>query len=176
MTAPPDTSAGSLVLFEGLVSGVDPTSTEIVLRVVSELDRLNVPMPRNLYMPSCGHVLYDAGCGIVKATFTVAGTASGTPTTVVIPTSRTEADGYFNLGVIAFTNGPAAGSRRGVKSYVNASGTFTVSLPFPAAPVAGNTFNAYPGCDKSQATCSTKYSNLTRFRGFPYVPRPEQAH
>ena len=31
-------------------------------------------------------------------------------------------------------------------------------------------FTAYPGCDKTQATCSSsKFSNLVNFEGFPYV-------
>jgi len=47
-------------------------------------------------------------------------------------------------------------------------------LPF--APAAGDVFTAYPGCDKTQATCaSPKFSNLVNFEGFPYVPAPETA-
>jgi len=44
---------------------------------------LDYDMPRNLFSPTCLHVLYDAGCGIVRGTFGLdglvgAGSNSGT--------------------------------------------------------------------------------------------------
>jgi hypothetical protein len=43
------------------------------------------------------------------------------------------------------------------------------------APEAGDGVSVYPGCDKTKTMCGTKYVNINRFRGFPFVPRPEQA-
>ncbi len=167
-----DTTPGSVVLFEGNVAGVDPGSTQIKLQVKSELDRLNVAMPRYLYQPACGHTVYNAGCGLVKATWTVTGTATGTPTTTTIPSARAEATGYFNLGVLVMTSGASAGARRAVRSF--AGGLFTLTLPLPAAPAPGDTFSVFPGCDRSLgAQGCTKFSNTPRFRGMPWVPRPE---
>jgi hypothetical protein len=40
-------------------------------------------------------------------------------------------------------------------------------------PAPGDTFIAYPGCDKTQSTCSGKFSNLVNFGGSPYIPVPE---
>jgi uncharacterized phage protein (TIGR02218 family) len=67
-----------------------------------------------------------------------------------------------------------------VKTYTNSAGVktivpafaFSVGSSTQTAPANGDTFNIYPGCDKKQATCSTKFANLTHFRGFPYIPRP----
>jgi hypothetical protein len=42
-------------------------------------------------------------------------------------------------------------------------------------PNTGDTFTAYPGCDKTQNTCTSKFNNLVNFGGFPYVPVPEAA-
>lgn len=168
-----DTSAGSIVLFEGNVAGVEPSSTAVKLTVKSELERLNVQMPRHLYQPGCNHAVYDTGCALVKATYTVTGTATGTPTTTTIPSARAEANGYFNLGVLTVTSGAAAGARRAVKDFTG--GTFTLALPLPTAMAPGDTFSVYPGCDKTRGTCNTKFANLGRFRGFPFVPRPETA-
>jgi len=69
--------------------------------------------------------------------------------------------------------GPNAGISRTVKTHT--SGALTVLQPWPFAVASGNTFTAYPGCDKAQATCSGKFSNLVRFRGMPYIPIPETA-
>lgn len=168
-----DTSPGALTLFEGAVSSVEPSSTEIKVVVKSELERLNVPMPRHLFMPGCNHAVYDPGCGLVKSTFTVTGTATGVPTTTTVPSARGEAADYFRLGVLTMTSGASSGARRAVKAF--SGGLFTLALPLPFAPAAGDTFSVYPGCDHTRATCLAKFANLNRFRGFPYVPRVESA-
>jgi hypothetical protein len=38
---------------------------------------------------------------------------------------------------------------------------------------SGATFTVRAGCDKTQGTCTTKFSNLARFRGMPYIPVAE---
>ena len=45
---------------EGLVTG-----TEVQLTINSDLELLNVQMPRNIYQDQCLHTVYDAGCGLV---------------------------------------------------------------------------------------------------------------
>lgn len=166
-----DTSLGALLLFEGVVGGVDIYSTRIDLKVKADLDRLNIPMPRTLIMPGCSNTFGDANCGKSLPALTVTVTATGTPTTTSVPSARGEASGYFNLGVIQMTSGPAAGSRRSIAAF--SGGTFTPSVPFTVAPNAGDTFTAYPGCDRSFATCGSKYSNQSAYRGAPFVPPPE---
>ena len=84
-----------------------------------------------------------------------------------------KADSYFDNGQIAFTSGANAGLVKAVRQYLGQQFTFNSPLPF--VPTAGDTFIAYPGCDKTQATCTTKFSNLVNFEGFPYVPVPETA-
>lgn len=168
-----DVSPGTVVRFVGNVSTVKPSSTRVVLQVKSDLERLNAPMPRDVYTPQCVHAVYDAGCTLSRATFTVTGTATGVPTTTTVPSALAQATGYFALGVITMTSGAAVGQKRAVKTF--AGGLLTLTLPFTAAPAAGDTFTVYPGCDKLQATCSGKFSNLTHFTAFPYIPRPETA-
>lgn len=167
------TIVGSLVMFEGEVAGVDPSSTEVKLTVKSELERLNIKQPHNIFSPKCQNCLYDAMCGLNRATYTVTGTATGVPTTTIIPSALAQATDYFQLGVLVFTSGPSAGARRAVKSF--SGGTIVPSIPLPVAPVAGNTFTIYPGCDHTTATCSTKFNNLGNNRSFPFVPPPETA-
>lgn len=173
MAAWGDTSNGSLCLFEGVVAGVDISSAVVTLHVKSDLDALNRMMPRTLIMPGCANAFGDANCGKSLAALTVTGTATGSPTVYTVPSARAEAAGYFNLGVIQMTSGPAAGARRSITGF--SGGLFTVGIPFPAAPQAGDTFSAYPGCDRTFGTCGTKWANQGAFRGAPFVPVPEAA-
>lgn len=85
----------------------------------------------------------------------------------------TKPTGYYDNGQIVFTSGANNGLVKAVKSYSAQQFFFNSPLPFP--PNAGDTFIAYPGCDKTQATCSSKFNNLANFEGFPYVPVPETA-
>jgi uncharacterized phage protein (TIGR02218 family) len=166
-----DTSLGSVVIFEGAVASVDPETVQVVLHVKSDLERLAQPWPRVVFQPGCANAFGDAGCGKVLSTLTVSGTATGTPTSTTIPSALGQAAGYFALGTLTMTSGAASGARRTVSGF--SGGTLTLSTPLPIAPSAGDTFTVTPGCDRSFATCGTKWSNQNRYRGCPWVPPPE---
>lgn len=170
-----DTSLGVLLRFSGEVGEVDPLTTAVGLIVKSDMQKLQVMIPRNLITPACSHILFDAGCGLTKASFAVNGTMTAGSTALSILSAVGGASGYYNLGVLVVTSGPSTGARVPIASF--ASGTFGLGIALPFAPTGGggDTFTVYPGCDKTSATCNTKFSNLTRFRGFPNVPRPESA-
>jgi hypothetical protein len=51
----------------------------------------------------------------------------------------------------------------------------TVIPPLVAAPSPGDTFTAWPGCDRMLATCEIKFNNRLRYRGQPWIPAPETA-
>jgi uncharacterized phage protein (TIGR02218 family) len=169
-----DTSAGTVLLFQGTMSESQFGRTEANLTVKSALELLNVKMPRNLYSPQCIHTLYDTGCGLTKASFAITGTISAGATTRVLPCNLTQASGWFDQGTLVLTSGANNGVKRNIQTYTG--GQATLSYPLSVAPSAGDNFTAYPGCDKTQATCqSTKFNNLIGFRGFPYIPTPEAA-
>ena len=168
------TTAGVLIMFTGRVAEVESTRVGIRMNVNSDLELLNVNLPRNVYQAGCRHKLYDAGCTLVKATWTDTDAAGAGCTTMSITSTLAAADGYYDLGVITFTSGANSGLSRTVKSY--ASSVVTLSFPLPEAPDAADTFSIYPGCDKVQTTCDTKFSNLLNFGGMPYIPAPETAY
>jgi uncharacterized phage protein (TIGR02218 family) len=171
-----DTTPGTLILFGGRMGEMTPSRTAIVCTVKADLDLLELPLPRNIYQPACLHALFDSGCGLVRASFTATGTVQGGSTAASIITGLGLASGYYDLGALTITSGPNTGITRTVKAYASAGpGTVTLTRPFPSSDVVGRTFSMYPGCDKRQATCSGKFSNLARFRGYPYVPTPENA-
>lgn len=166
-----DTSLGPVVIFEGAVASVDPETFQVVLHVKSDLERLAIPMPRVVFQPGCANAFGDAGCGKVLSTLTVSGTATGAPTSTTIPSALGQAADYFAMGTLTMTSGAASGARRTVRAF--SGGLLTLSTPLPTAPTAGDTFTVAPGCDRSFATCGTKWANQNRFRGCPWVPPPE---
>lgn len=165
-----DTSKGDFIAFAGRVSTVNPSSTEVRLSIKSDLELLNVQMPRNVYQPGCSRTLFDSGCGKLRAAYQKTATVTGGDR-YTVNTSLPDPGGWFDLGVITFTSGPNAGVSRTVKSFQ--SGTFTLALPLPYA--AAGSITAVPGCDKTKSTCQSKFNNLAAFRGFPFVPKPETA-
>ena len=165
-----DTSNGTVVLFEGAVAGLDVGSTQVVVHVKSDLNQLQIQMPRTLFTPSCANAFGDAGCGISLATYTVAKTVSGGSTASSLTGASGQPDGYYQNGVVAFTSGACNGSRCAVSAYVG--GVLTLATPLPAVPSPGDSFTVYPNCGRTQAGCAA-FGNSTRFRGCPYVPAPE---
>lgn len=163
---------GVVNLFTGIVGEVQADSGTVKLTVNSMLRALNTAFPRNYFLPQCNHALFDAGCTLLASSYAFSGTVAATGTATNFTTNAAAADGYYALGYVVWLTGANAGLKSFVKSYANASGAFTLAYPI-SPPAAGDTFTAYPGCDKTQATCTSKFANLQHFRGFPYEPTPE---
>jgi uncharacterized phage protein (TIGR02218 family) len=165
---------GTLGLFQGRVSAIARSSRyEAQLTVNSDAELLNVMVPRNVYQPGCSNTLFDAACGLSKAANAWAATATSASDAAqsTFSTALANAAGFFDLGFVVGVTGPNAGVARTIKQF--SGGTITTIQPWPVAVVVGNTFTAYPGCDKTQATCTSKFANVLRFRGQPYIPAPE---
>lgn len=167
------TQVGSVTLFYGRVATVDQVGRTVAkITVKSLLVLLDIDMPRNLYQPSCLHALYDAGCTLAAASFATSGTAGAGSTPLVINWSGALA--VHTQGRVVFTSGANAGLSGTTRS-VAAATSFTLRKPLLAAPALGDTFTIYQGCDHTQPTCTTQFSNLVNFRAFPFVPPPETA-
>jgi hypothetical protein len=171
--APTDTSGGVLHGFEGMLQINELTRDTVRMEVRSDMERLNVMMPRNVYQPSCGNSLFDAGCGLSKGAFEIAGTVSLDSTSLrSVATGMGQAAGYFNGGTLRFTSGANAGALSTILNHV--SGVFTLMRPLNAAVHAGDAVVACPGCARTVAACAA-FGNLANFRGQPFVPTPETA-
>lgn len=171
-----DTTAGAVTMFVGRMAEVDASRSLATFSVSSHLELFNQNMPRNLYQPGCVNTLFDASCTLSKAAFAASPVCAGTQSAYQIQASIGQPTGYFDLGTIAFTSGANAGFSRTVQRWVNGSpGVLTLSSPFPNVPANGDAFLAYPGCDKRQSTCASKFRNLQHFRGFPNIPSPATA-
>jgi uncharacterized phage protein (TIGR02218 family) len=174
MTTPTDTSAGAVVLFTGRFSDIEVGRYSADVTVASDLELLNMKLPRSLYQQSCINTLYDAGCKLLKANFAATATIQTGSTQRVLKCALAQAAGHFNQGTVTMTSGPNNAVTRTIKAYT--PGEIILSYPLPTLPSVGNSFVAYPGCDKLKPTCeSAKFNNLPNFRGFPFIPVPETA-
>lgn len=175
------TPTGIVVMFVGRVAEVDIGRGVATFNVNSHLELLNLMMPRNLFQAGCVNSLGDHSCTINLETFagTVNGTAaSGSTAASLHITALGHAAGYYALGKIKGLVGANAGIWRTIKDYVPGTpDVITLTNPYGAAPLAGDTFRIYPGCNKSLTDTNgcAKFSNQANFRGTPFVPQPEQA-
>ena len=80
-----------------------------------------------------------------------------------------QANGYFENGVLRFTSGVCQGMSGVVKTYT--SNTFTLQLPLIIQPEVGDSFVAISGCKKRFVEdCIGKFANSLNFQGEPHVP------
>lgn len=166
-----DTSAGSIIMFEGEVRDSQAARLTATITVASASYKFDVSLPKNTYSPSCIHTLFDFGCAVSKTASGVSGTTTSGSTNSIVNSALGNGTDYFALGTITFTGGANNGVSRTVRNFTG--GTFNLSLPLPVQPTTGDTFTAYPGCDKALATCTSKFTNTANFRGYPFVPNPE---
>jgi len=165
------TTLGTILLFTGRIATLEIGRTQVRMSVNSDLELLNVKLPRNLFQPGCINTLFDGGCTLVQATYGTNSTVLTGSDADTILCGLAQAIDYFTHGTIKFTSGALNGVTATIKSYT--VGNIQLLLPLVATPAIGDAFTAYAGCDKQKATCSTKFANLLHFRGSPYIPTPE---
>lgn len=173
LTSPGGAVVGGVTLFKGRISTIDQVGrTQAILTVASDLVILDYDMPHNLFSPTCNHILYDAGCGVIRGTYAAAGTAAAGSTANQINFAGAAA--LHAQGAIVFSSGQNANVRATVKT-VSVGSFLALMYPLPFAPAAGDAFTVYAGCDHTLATCQSQFNNKVNFRGFPFVPPPEMA-
>ncbi|HCY17181.1 MAG TPA: hypothetical protein DHV21_14605 [Curvibacter sp.] len=170
---------GTLVWFTGVVADVLPSRMGCELVVKSPLTQLNQQTPRNLYQAGCLNDLYDSNCALNRAAHTVTGTvsavAAGNNPALTVTLATAVPARWAELGVLRFTTGANAGLGRTVQiqAGVGTGLVLQFSRPYPFAVTVGDAFTLTAGCDKAVGTCQSKFANLLRFRGQPYIPVPE---
>jgi uncharacterized phage protein (TIGR02218 family) len=173
-----NTSAGLINVTDGLVGAIT-SGKENALRMTidSYKDLLSINMPRNIFQAGCMNTLFDSACSVIKSNYLSTGSLSSGSTVSTLNTgSLSQSSGYFNLGSIEFTSGPNEGVIAFIQTHTKGSPTtITIVPPLPNVPGATDSFDIWPGCNKTPFTCQSKFSNLVNFRGFPFIPVPETA-
>jgi uncharacterized phage protein (TIGR02218 family) len=165
---------GTVVRFSGFIGQVEElTRSSAKLTVNAATAYLNMQLPSILLQPGCTNTLFDPRCGLLKAKFANNLTVQAGSTVNKLITTSAQTDTYFDNGQLIFTSGANNGLVKAIRQFIG--GVIFFNSPLPFAPNTGDTFTAYPGCDKTQSTCTTKFNNLPNFEGYPYVPAPETA-
>lgn len=77
---------------------------------------------------------------------------------------------YLQNGILTWTSGPNAGLKHEVKSHtVGASTEIEFYLPSFTTIATGHQFSVTAGCNKTFATCKSKFNNAINFGGFPSI-------
>ncbi len=168
---PTDTSAGTIKLFEGRLIEPEFDRNTINVSVASDLDELNVQMPRNLYQPSCSNTLFDHACGLNRENYALETVIAAGSTASRILCDIHQPQGWFTQGVIEFLEGGNKGLKRTIR--LHELDVLLLTLPLLENPEVGQRIKVYPGCDKRLETCQNRFNNFSRFRGAPFIPIPE---
>jgi len=168
-----DTSQGTLKLRRGWLGEVSLHKQQFVAEVRGLTQSLSQTIGE-LYAPACRATLGDSRCKVDMEAYTVTGSITQVLSTQEFyDASRDEASGLYSFGKITFTSGACNGLSMEVKEYVwtaDNGGQVILTLPMPYGLQAGDTYSLTQGCDKTVATCNTRFANIYNFRGEPYVP------
>jgi hypothetical protein len=163
-------------MFSGYVSDLDSVGRTLAkIKVRSDLERLNVQFPRDLFMPRCKNTFGDFRCGVDLNSLAVLGTVGGGATRSQIPWGGASAS--YALGKIHISNSDSVTRVRTVRK---ADGSkLYLEYPLDFTPANGLQFTAFPGCNRLLATggCLTYHAAdyQSRFGGYPFVPVAETA-
>lgn len=173
---------GAYRIFTGTIGEVDVGYGVCVLNIDSLTSLLNTQMPVNLFQYGCAHTLFGPGCNnsgsLPAASFAqnaaVTSSALSPPTITAAALAIPGGSATYALGKIQITDGPNKNFWRMIIAWDAGTKTMTLSAPFPFTLSAGDPFTAYPGCDKTKATC-TLFANLLNYGGEPDIPVPESS-
>jgi len=117
------------------------------------------------YQPMCRTDLFSSLCQLVASSFDHTGTVGTIVdrfTITVAGLSSPPADDWFNGGVGV----SASGFNFEISAWTLSTLTLKTNLPLCVSRfTAGEGLTLYPGCDKTGATCRTKFNNKINFQG-----------
>ena len=145
------------------------------MKVKTELVKLDIAYPRNIYQPSCLWVHYGFGCGldITDSRWRYGGAVGAGATATAIPWSGATTPN-FQQGILTFTSGVCDGEIATIRQ--STGGVLTLSGPLTAVPGAGDSFVANWGCDLTNgAQGCALYDNQAKRRSYDFVPPPSTA-
>lgn len=135
----------------------------------SLMTRLKQPGLRRPYSKNCPHLLYGADCRASQILHEQSITLDGVGSDgFVLISGDFDAmpDNFFAGGKIEFDAGGGNVERRGIREHVGSAVTITHPI---SQLLSTSTISAWPGCDRTKATCQSKFSNLDNYGGFPYM-------
>jgi len=171
-------SSDGLVYWKGRVASHNLKGETIGLKCESIFTSMRRPGVRARYQRNCRHAIYSSGCGVDKSGYAVSvevTAISGATLTCVGASAKV--DDYFLGGVIEFLDG----TYRLITSHTGNTIVIT-RISRELSNAAGYGYNygnyyggisaiLYPGCDRTLATCKSKFDNVVNQGGFKWIPQ-----
>lgn len=162
-------SRGAVELYRGRVTSIDYADTIYATLTCEPLLSRDVDLTVDMYSSNCTTDLGSALCTVnidaTKKNFTVASVSN----LQTFNTDLTDADTFYDNGIVLFTSGNNEGLAIEIGAYLQVGGQFVVRLLLPFAVAPGDTGTAYKGCDKTPTTCNDVFDNIANYRGLPSV-------
>jgi len=127
------------------------------------------------FMKSCSADLGDVHCGVNlnHARYLMQAIIQSVQDAAYVAVTLTGfADRWFTNGQMRVISGAQKGTICAIKAHRQDDDRAQIALWTPLSPAlaVGDQIELRAGCDKSFATCGTKFSNRINFRGFPHIP------
>lgn len=159
------------VLFKGFVDNISwVSSNSYIMQILGLANVFNQTVGRTVEVNCNYKKLGDNACGVVlddfKESYIV---TSVTDKSNFTDSNQNEQDNYFAYGgYVTFLSGNNIGVSREIVASLT-TGEFTTLTPFPYVITVSDTFDAFPGCQRSFNYCKTIFSNGLRFGGVGYL-------
>ncbi|MBA2881840.1 putative phage protein (TIGR02218 family) [Desulfosalsimonas propionicica] len=157
------TIADALVIWKGRVIGAEPRGEVVEISCESVYTSMRRSGLRYKAELICQHALYSADCGANQPAMRVDDTIAGiSGTTLTMNATGAYENGWFSGGIL---------ENDGDARFITSHAGNTIVLSRPLAGLAlGQAVALYPGCDRTMATCHSKFDNLDNHLGFAWVP------
>jgi uncharacterized phage protein (TIGR02218 family) len=118
--------------------------------------------------PECRAMLGDRRCRIDMAPRTRLTRISAVIAPDVVEVATAAAGNAYGYGRLCWISGAGSGTESAI---LRSDGTRLTLRDVPdSVPEAGDLVEIREGCDKSLATCSSRFANAANFRGEPHLP------
>jgi len=159
----------AILLFDGIMDKPTMQGGTFSLQITSRMN-LKIRSGR-LYQLMCQWKFGSTECTYSRAGTKKSGTVeTGSTTSVIVDSSRSEASDYWKHGLIEITSGDLKGQKRRVTAYNSDSDQISVDITFESVPIHDVTYDIYRGCDKTLDWCKDTLGNQANYGGFHTLP------
>jgi len=155
-----------ITILRGRVKAFSLKDQQVSVQCIGGSSIFGRKCPPYIYQSYCNHQLFDDRCGVDANSYyreLSKNDNSWNGSELTNADLAGDAAGYWTGGQI-FDDGLLD---KRIVTYHSGS-MLRVNVPFPYAD--SGWYIVVAGCDKSPATCKTKFNNFDNFLGFPYIP------
>lgn len=162
------TSGESETLYRGTIGAISAEADRFNAVLESRKRELQRdPVPRT--SPSCRAQFCGPGCTLSPARFShEAAVVAFDPAANAITLDAALDPAPFEGGTMRWLDGPCAGLGAGLTGRIGAA--LVLDRPVDAPPPLGTRVLLREGCDRTLATCASRFGNAINFQGEPHLP------